>query len=171
MEIIGAGATGPAMLACGMNLTRLWIVALLVTFMSFLHVAAAETDSPAAVVKALYRSSVAHSGFDSDVIKYYKPFITPDLYASIKKKADQPVAKGDAPDIEGDLILNAQDAPTKWEMGDSSINGTKAKVGVTLHWDSEKRQYTVLLKQVGGAWKVYDIEYGGTDGKLTDLLK
>ena len=85
------------------------------------------------------------------------------------KKLNQPVAKGDAPDIEGDLFLGCQEPPSKFEVGEISVDGTKAKVEVTLIWPGEKRQYTVLLEQVQGTWRVYDVDYG-KDGKLTDLL-
>jgi len=40
---------------------------------------------------------------------------------------------------------------------------------VILIWPSEKRHLTVLLTQLKGAWKVYDVIYD-KDGKLTDLL-
>jgi len=83
---------------------------------------------------------------------------------------NQPVPKGDAPDIEGDVFLNAQDVPDKFEVGQATIDKDNAKVDVTLRWSKEKRHYTVLLKQVSGAWKVYDVNYG-SDGTLTALLK
>lgn len=152
-----------------MKIRRLWLVALLLISLPALHAAASGSDSPASVVKALYRSSLDHFGFSPESVKLDKPWVTPELYARMWKKANEPTPKGDAPDIEGDLFLNAQDTPTKWEVGDSSITATTAKVIVTLHWDSDKRQYTVLLKQVDGAWKVTDVDYG-KDGKLTDLF-
>jgi len=153
-----------------MKFHRLGIAALLLTFISMPSVVAAPaTDSPETVVRALYKSSLAHFGFSPESVKLDKAWVTPDLYARMWKKVNVPTPKGDAPDIEGDLFLNAQDTPTKMEFGDASITSTKAKVIVTLHWDSEKRPYTVLLKQVDGAWKVYDVDYG-KDGKLTDLL-
>ena len=153
-----------------MKFFRLGIAALLLTSIAMLRVVSAPaTDNPATVARALYRSSLDHFGFSPESVKLDKAWVTPDLYARMWKKVNVPTPKGDAPDIEGDLFLNAQDVPTKMELGDSSIIGTKAKVIVTVHWDSEKRQYTVLLKQVEGAWKVYDVDYG-KDGKLTDLL-
>jgi hypothetical protein len=160
---------GRIVLASAMKFHRLWIVALLLVSLSALRAATADSDTPATVVKALYRSSLDHFGFSPESVKAAKPFVTPDLYARMLKKVNEPTPKGDAPDIEGDLFLNAQDVPTKWEVGDSSITAAKAEVKVNLHWDSEKRQYTVLLKQVDGAWKVYDVDYG-KDGKLSDLL-
>ena len=153
-----------------MKFHRLGIVALLLTSISIMSVVAApEADSPATVVKALYRSSLDHFGFSPESVKLTKPWVTPELYARMWKKANVPTPKDDVPAIDGDLFLNAQDVPTKWEIGDSSVTPTSAKVNVILHWDSEKRQYTVLLKQVDGAWKVYDVDFG-KDGKLTDLL-
>jgi hypothetical protein len=145
------------------------IVALLVAFA--LPVSAAdETSGPAAVTKAAYRTAMDHFGFDSASVKLQQDRLTIDLYGRLLKKINEPTPKGDAPDIEGDVFLDCQDVPTKYEVGDAVIDGTKAKVKVTLYWDKEKRQYAVLLTQINGAWKIYDINYG-QDGTLTDLLK
>lgn len=152
-----------------MKFHRLWIVALLLISIPALRAATAGTDSPVTVVRALYHSSMDHFGFSPESVKAAKPWVMPELYARMWKKVNEPEPKEGPPDIEGDLFLDAQDVPTKWEIGDSSITSTKARVNVNLHWDSEKRQYTVLLKQVDGAWKVYDVDYG-KDGKLSDLL-
>jgi hypothetical protein len=134
--------------------------------------AAAETDSPVETVKAIYHTAYAHFGFDADIVKTYKPWLTPDLYSRLLKKANQPVAKGDAPDIEGDVIFDAQDVPNKYVVGKATTDSTKAKVDVSLTYSGEpdKRHFTVQLQQIDGAWKVSDIDYG-KDGKLSDLLK
>ena len=151
---------------------RLWIIALLLVSLSVLRVSAAPAASgPADVVHDLYKSAQAHFGFSPDTVKADKPWVAPELYAKMLKKVNQPVPKGDAPDIEGDLFLDAQDTPTSLEVGKATIDGTKATVSVTLKWDKETRHQTVLLEQVDGAWKVTDVNYGGTEGKLTDLLK
>ena len=135
--------------------------------------AASETDSPAAVVQALYHSALIHFGFTPDTIKSGRQWLAPELYSRLWKKVNEPTPKGDAPDIEGDVFLDCQDPPDKFVVGKASIDQTKAKVDVTLTWaggSGEKRHYNVLLKQIDGAWKVYDVDYG-KDGKLTDLLK
>jgi Protein of unknown function (DUF3828) len=154
-----------------MNL-RLWITALLITSLSVLRLAAApEAGDPTKVVQDLYHSAQSHFGFSPDTVKADKPWLAPALYAKIWKKVNQPTPKGDAPDIEGDLFLDSQDGPTKFEVGNASIDKTKAKVSVTLIWPSETRHQTVLLEQIDGAWKVTDVDYGDKEGKLTDLLK
>ena len=135
--------------------------------------AVSEADSPAAVVQALYHSAFIHFGFTPDTIKSNRQWLTPELYSRLWKKVNEPTPKGDAPDIEGDVFLDCQDPPDKFVVGKASIDQTKAKVEVTLVWaggSGEKRHHSVLLKQIDGAWKVYDIDYG-KDGKLTDLLK
>ncbi len=137
--------------------------------------AASETDSPAAVVQALYHSAFIHFGFTPDTVKSSRPWLTPRLYSRLWKKVNEPTPKGDAPDIEGDVFLDCQDPPDKLVVGKTSIDQAKAKakVEVTLNWgggSGEKRHYSALLKQIDGAWKVDDIDYG-KDGKLTDLLK
>jgi hypothetical protein len=135
--------------------------------------AASETDSPAAVVQALYHSAFIHFGFTPDTIKSNRQWLTPELYSRLLKKVNEPTPKGDAPDIEGDVFLDCQDPPEKFVVGKASIDQARAKVDVTLTWaggSGEKRHYSVLLKQIDGAWKVCDVDYG-KDGKLTDLLK
>jgi hypothetical protein len=150
-------------------LRNLSVLASLIVFTS--HVSAAgETSGPAAVTKAAYRTAMAHFGFDQASVKLQQDRLTLDLYGRLLKKINEPVPQGDAPDIEGDVFLDCQDVPTQYEVGEAAIDGTKAKVKVTLHWDKEKREYSVLLTQINGAWKIYDIVYG-KDGTLSDLLK
>ena len=127
------------------------------------------TNSPDAVVRALFHSSVNHFGFSPESVKLDKFWVTPELYRRMWKKVNEPVPKGDAPDIEGDLFLGSQEPPTKFEVGLPSIDQAKAKVGVVVTWPGEKRHYIVSLEQVDGAWKVSDVHYG-KDGNLTDLL-
>jgi hypothetical protein len=135
--------------------------------------AAPETDGPAAVAQALYHSAFIHFGFTPDTVKSNRPWLTPGLYSRLWKKVNEPTPPGDAPDIEADVFLDCQDPPDKFVVGEASIDQTEAKVEVTLVWpgaSGERRHYRAFLKQIDGAWKVYDIDYG-QDGKLTDLLK
>jgi hypothetical protein len=132
--------------------------------------AADKASGPAAVTKAAYRTALDHFGFDPAAVKAQQDHLTLDLYGRLLKKANEPTQPGDAGDIDGDVFLDSQDVPTKWEVGEAAIDGTKAKVKVTLQWDKEKRHYSVLLAQINGAWKIYDIVYDH-DGSLTDLLK
>jgi hypothetical protein len=146
------------------------MVLLAASLLSTLPARAADDGSPTHVVQALYHNATIHFGFDPDIVKSAKPWLTPGLYARLWKKANEPVPKGDAPDIEGDVFMDAQDVPYSFKVDDSSIHDTKATVGVTLVYSSEKRRYTVLLDKIDGAWKVSDVDYG-QDGKLSDLLK
>jgi len=155
-----------------MNLRR-WLILLFVgASLTVLQSAAAAStpDDPATVTKALYQSALHHMGFTPDTVKVSRPWLTPDLYSRLWKKVNQPVPKGDAPDIEGDVFLDCQDPPDKFEVGHATIDQANAKVDVTLFWPKEKRHYIVLLKQLSGAWKVCDVNYG-SDGTLTALLK
>jgi len=132
--------------------------------------AAPAAGSPAEVTTALYHSAMKNFGFSVDSLKSQKTWLAPDLYSRLMKEANKPVPKGDAPDIEGDLFLNSQETPSGFKVGKSTIDQSQAKVEVVVDIPGDKRQYTVLLKQIDGAWKVYDVNYG-KDGKLTDLLK
>jgi len=154
-----------------MKLFRCWIVGLSLGSIALVqNVTATTPGSPADVTKALYRSAMAHPGFTEETIKANRPWLTPTLYAQLQKKLNQPVPKGDAPDIEGDVFLDCQDSPDKLEIGKSSIEQSKAKVEVILIWPKEKRHCTVLLTQIKGEWKVSDVVYE-KDGSLSDLLK
>ena len=156
-----------------MNSLRVVLAGLLFITVGLIPVVAADAKpaSPSKVVDSLYRASLAHSN-DSDAtsLGYAKPYISPDLWARIQKKLNQPVAKGDAPDIEGDLFLDAQDVPTGFLVGTTTVADDKAQVIINLRWANEKRRYSVYLQQIDGAWKVTDVNYG-KDGKLSDLLK
>ena len=149
------------------------IAALLFALVIALSALRADTSAndPAAVTKAAYQTAMVHFGFSADIIRYQKPYLASDLYAALLKKANQPVPKGDAPAIEGDVILNAQDLPDKYQVGPATITGTKATVPVTLQWGTETRRYLVSLTQLKtGHWKITNIDYG-QDSHLTDLLK
>ncbi len=160
------------MLARGMKFIRCrFVTLLLIALCSALPVMAAPaTDSPDVVVQGLYHSSLEHfTGFTPDSVKLAKPWVTPQLYRRLWKKVNEPQPKDAAPDIEGDIFLGCQEPPTKFVVGKPSIQQTQAKVDIALFWSGEKRHYTVMLEQVNGAWKVYDVHYG-KDGNLTDLL-
>jgi len=136
----------------------------------FMMLTALRADDPRAVTKAAYVTAMEHFGFSADTVRHEKPYLAPDLYVALMKKANQPVPKGDAPDIEGDVLFNAQDVPDEYGVWPASIQGSEAEVPVSLRWGKEKRRYTVHLAQINGAWKITDIDYG-KDGKLSDLLK
>lgn len=147
------------------------VLSLLTAFVISQNVSATPAaGSPVEVTNALMHSALKNFGFTTDNLKVEKEWLTPDLYSRLVKKANQPTPKGDAPDIEGDVFLDCQDLPTSIVVGKSNIDHDKATVDVALKFGDEKRKYTVLLKQVDGAWKVYDINYE-KDGSLTDLLK
>jgi len=152
-----------------MNPTR-WFLVLLLSAATLQVARAASESDPAAVVRALYKLDIKNVGFDGDYIKSERPYLAPDLYARIEKALNKPVAPGDEGSIDEDLILGAQDTPTKYSVGQATIDHDTAEVPVDLAWDSDKLHYTVFLKQFDGAWKVTEIDYG-KNGKLTDLLK
>jgi hypothetical protein len=132
---------------------------------------ASDASSPTAVVQALYRHEIAHfADFTPAGIASVKQWITPGLYEKLVKKVNQPQPKDEVPDIDGDVFLDAQDVPTRLEVGKSSVDRDRAKVEVHLFWSSEKRKYTVLLQNVGGAWKVDDVQFE-KDGMLSAMLK
>ena len=139
-----------------------------------MHVAAdtaPSPGSPAAVVQSLYRACLDHStGFNAESVKLAKPWVAPDLYARILKKLNQPTPKGEAPDIEGDIFLDAQEPPSSFTVRETTSDLGAVSVEVILKWPHEKRRYYVLVLQIDGVWKVIDVNYG-KDGTLRNLLK
>lgn len=155
-----------------MNSIR-WFFALLVLFSMMLLPARAESAAvtPADVTQKVYQISLDNlEGFSLKSIESQKPWLTDELYSRIEKKLNQPKSKDEAPKIEGDIFLDCQEPPATFKVGSSTIKSTDAKVEVTLIWPSEERHLNVLLKQVGGAWKINDVVYD-KDGRLSDLLK
>ena len=136
------------------------------------NVSAASSDSPEAVTQALYHYAMKNPGFAVDTVQGSRPWVTPELYAKLLKKAKIPTQPGDPGAIDCDVFLSAQDIPIKLEFGKASIDGAKAKVSVDLTWSAnDKRHFVAILIQVHGAWKVSDVEYDNKEGNLTDLLK
>ncbi len=130
----------------------------------------AKADDPAGVAHKLLTVARDNFGFSLASVHAEKACVTPALYARMLKKVNEPTPKGDAPDIEGDLFFNSQETPTGFKVGAAQIDGTQARVPVTVQLPGETWHCTMLLRQVDGAWKVDDVDYG-KDGKLTDQLK
>lgn len=137
------------------------------------HVQAADdakNPGPEAVVRALYHQAIHHfTGFTRASVQADQPWVTPGLYQRLLKKAGMPPSKQEAPEIEGDIFLDAQSAPVGFEIGKSHADGERARVDVTLLWPGEKRHYTVFLQLSDGGWKIRDVRFD-QDGRLTDML-
>src|ERR1700729_4312309 len=99
-------------------LRRGMMVLLLLPVLALGRAKAAPADNgPAAVVQALYQEAMGNTdGFSLKSVHAMKPWVAPELYARLRKKAkaNEQTPKGDAPDIEGDVILDAQDLPTRF---------------------------------------------------------
>jgi hypothetical protein len=135
-----------------------------------LHAVAVPADDVAATVQELYQYAHTHFGCDPDSVKGERRWLTPELYARLWKKVNEPVPKGDAPDIEGDVFLNSQEPLDRFFVFKPAVNGDTARVRVNTILPGETRHVTVMLIKIDGAWKVRDVDYG-QDGKLSDLLK
>lgn len=153
-----------------MNLRRSLVVLFLVATLALVQNAAAATDTPATVTKALFQKQMKGDGYTPETVKADREWLTPDLYAKLSKQVNSKKQKGEDPDIDCDPILNAQDVPEKLEIGKTTTEKSNAKVEVILTWGKDKAHFTVSLKQIEGAWKVDDIDYG-KDGSLRKLLK
>jgi len=147
---------------------------LLIVAVMFTSPIAAKAQSagkdPAEVTQELYGYAMKNPGFGVNTVKGEKPWLAPDLYERMLKKAKQQDASKDGPDIDMDVILAAQDNPDKFAVGKPVVDQDKAKVEVSLTLSADKWKTTVMLKLIAGKWLVYDIDYG-KDGKLSALFK
>jgi len=116
-------------------------------------------NTPESVTKALYHSAASDIGTSPKAIESQRKWLTADLYSRILRKLRQPTPAGDAPEIEGDLFLDAQEMPTKMEFGKTTQSQQTADVEVVLFWSSERRACTVKLKQIDGIWRIDDVIY------------
>lgn len=76
-------------------------------------------------------------------------------------------ASGEVGAIDGDPLYNAQDMEIKnFALGKAEVKGETATVPVTFANFGEKKTITFALKQVSGAWKIDNINYGGGDSLM-----
>lgn len=76
-------------------------------------------------------------------------------------------SSGEVGAIDGDPLYNAQDIEIKnFAIGKPTIKGDVASVLVTFTNYDIRQMVTFQLKQVGTAWKIDDIGYGGGDSLM-----
>lgn len=144
-----------------MKLATLPLAVLLFLFTITGFAAGDAASDPAQTVQAFYDYHFKHDmGFDAKQMKARKAWLTPKLYTLITAALSKPVAKGDAPDIDGDIFTDSQDTPTSFHVGKAVVEKDTAKVDVTLVWSGEKKHLTVILAQVEHKWLIQDIDYG-----------
>ncbi len=124
-------------------------------------------NTPAAVTDALYDTAYQHFGFRPDTLWFTQPYLSPWLYARLWNKVNQPPSG-----VQNDVFFCSPLPSSSYELGKVITTGGKSKVEVTVYWLNSKglkRRIWVHLKQIDGAWKVEDLDYGDV-GKLSNYL-
>jgi hypothetical protein len=130
-----------------------------------LPAAAAE---PEALVKELYgKHTKSEKGFEN-TFKSNRALFAPGLAAVVDRvliKVDKVLAgTSDEAVLDFDPLLDAQDRPTKYEVGNSTKDGSDALVPVTLWFDdSQKKQIKVRLTEKSGKWLISNVIYEKQD--------
>jgi len=105
-----------------------------------------------------------------------RPAIWPLLTEDLKALLDAAQREQDAfieanpdekpPFIEGDLFSSLFEGAQSFELGQTSLHDRQAIVPVMFTYSDGARTTkwtdTVVLMKSGGAWKIWDVRYGGT---------
>ena len=124
-------------------------------------------NTPEAVTDALYDTAYQHFGFSPDTLWYTQPYLSNKLYGRLWFKVNQPSLGN-----QNDVFFCSPMHPSSYELGKVITTGGKSRVEVTVYWMNSKalkRRIWVYLKQIDGAWKVEDLDYGDV-GKLSNYL-
>ena len=127
----------------------------------------AEAVAPEAIVTELYKQHDAKKSpfFQTKDRAVVDKYFTKPLADLIWKDATS--SKGEVGAIEADPLYNAQDTEIKnFAIGKAEVKGDTATVAVTFTNFGDKKTITYALKQVGPAWKIDDIKYGGGDSVM-----
>ena len=101
--------------------------------------------------------------------KLQKQWLTPDLYARLSRKRTDPWPRAMRRMSREICSSIPRSHRITTRFGSATIDQASAKVPVSLSLpgEKEKREFTVLLQQIKGAWKISDVIYAKGDGKLT----
>jgi hypothetical protein len=128
---------------------------------------AAHAADPAALafvdgIYRQYRNSDA-PGVDTGSEESLRRYFEPGLAALLLKDAEEANRKDEAPKLDGDPFVDAQD----WRITDVKIalaDTGKDRILATVNFNNFKQPKTVKLDliKLGGAWKIYDIVWSET---------
>ncbi|SDR62353.1 Protein of unknown function [Rhizobiales bacterium GAS191] len=109
-------------------------------------------------------------GIDYTSAASVKRYLTPELGALLNKSL-QATKSGDAPDLDGDPFIDAQD----WEITELAIaiaepGPDRATGTVTFKNLGEAKTITLDLKKTKAGWRIDDIHWPDDHGTLRKLL-
>jgi hypothetical protein len=176
------------MAALLLRIARLGVIAFLAVACAPVTPVAPASDTPAAVVERFYAMHLAESGAglpDARRMPAYRAFLTKALLVRIARAQQAQQAyllahPGDKPPwIEGALFASLFEGYTHARVLTVASEGDRASVPVEFVYDrgAGRTQWTdtVLLRREDGAWRIDDVEFGGTwdfanHGRLSDML-
>lgn len=143
---------------------------------------AADADTPAAATRALLLTHLgAAGGLDASALERLRPHLDESLQAALQAWLEQPTPEDEAPALEGDPFLDAQEPPRQVRLGRTQRAGDRARQTVWLdfedgqagdhdparaaggappaRWHSRSVQYE--WRREAGRWRLHDIHYGG----------
>lgn len=134
---------------------------------------AAESASPQEFLRELYDhydGKGPGAGLDYSQKDVAERYFTPEMVAAIEADSARAAAANEVPNLDGDPFVGSQD----WD-----INGIDIAVGKSATPDStmakvrfqnydQTNEFTLDLKQVNGAWRIADIDWGY--GKLSAVV-
>lgn len=132
----------------------------------------------AAVVRSFYRYHFTHNKccFDEDGLRRRRGWFAPEIYRLMLREVRKETPPDIVPYFNGDPFTNSQDNPSDFSVGQASVRGGRASVGVTVRWTEgktvvERRTYRVELRKLRGGWKIADIFYHDGTHLLGDLKR
>lgn len=127
-----------------------------------------QTLSPDAFLRGIY-TPYLNDGFKGQPFWQAYRFFTPELARAMEADMREAKRRGEAPRLDGDPFLDAQD----WDITDLAIavkaDGPKATGEVSFDNLGKRRRITVDLVQTQAGWRIADIK--APSGALSELYK
>jgi hypothetical protein len=144
----------------------------LLALMSFAaHEAFAQAGSPQEFLTAIYKNYQGKDapGTDLSAPDDVNRYFAPDLAAAIIKDSEEAEKSGDAPTLDGDPFVDAQD----WDIKNLRIDakpagGNAAGATVTFTNFGEKQAVRIDLVKTAAGWRVREIK--APSGSLRELM-
>lgn len=125
--------------------------------------------SPEAAVRdLLHLHFIGDMGFSRATVARKRSHLSPGLARAIAAYFARPQPVDAPPSIHGDPFTDSQEYPQRFVVGRAVIDGASAQVAVSLGDAASARVVHVLLRSVGGRWRVDDLRYD--DGRTLRRL-
>lgn len=122
-----------------------------------------ESEEPAGaahlvVLEMLREHMTGDMAFTPGSVESKRGFLSARLYA-LATSYFAGLDATEPPPINGDPFTDSQEYPDRFQLGGINTAGAEARVEVVYTDGYRRRSVTMVLRQVGGAWLIDDIEY------------